>query len=125
MIYQIPSQYVDAQTIGNIPGVRGGAIGTVAKLAAKGIYRGTKWLSGRLLKPKRFTYRGAVGRGIAIGTGVASIIQEGNDTAVSPPELPGTRSPQQGNIRRSLYSNSRRNNYRSTFSHGLETFRNH
>ncbi len=109
-ISQIPSQYVDAQTIGNIPGVRGGAIGTLAKIAAKGAYRGSRWFLRKFLKPNQYTYRGAVARGTLIGTGLTGILkEEGNLDNVAPPEIPGSRPFKQGNLRRSFHSGSRRN----------------
>lgn len=64
------------QGYGHVPGVRGGAIGTGAQIVSKLTYRGTKWLVRRLLKPKRYTYRGAVGRGIGLGTIIASQLDD-------------------------------------------------
>ncbi len=62
------------QGFGHVPGVRGGAIGTGLKIASRLTYRGTKWLGSRFFKPKKYTYRGAVGRGIGAGTVIASLL---------------------------------------------------
>lgn len=62
------------QGYGNAPGVRGGFVGTGAKIAVRYGYRGAKWLARRLVKPRKYTYSGAVGRGIGIGTLVSSLL---------------------------------------------------
>lgn len=58
----------DSRFISHLPGVQGGLIGAGAKIAARLAGRGARRLFSRLFKPKRYTYRGAVGRGIGAGT---------------------------------------------------------
>ncbi len=81
-------QYYDSlQTFGHFPGgPRGSAGGAVAGVALKYAYRGAKYLARRFFKPKKTTYSGATGRGIAIGTGIASLFSEEDD-------LNGTQIP--------------------------------
>ncbi len=99
-------QYPDSlYDFGHIPGVSGGAIGVGAKIAIKYGYRGTRYLVRRFLKPKKYTYAGATGRGIAIGTGIASLI--GSEDDLNGPQLQRPiKTPnrfQQGNRRRSKF----------------------
>ena len=72
---------------GHAPGVRGGFVGTAAKIAARYFGRGAGRLGSRILKPKRYTYRGAVARGGAAGTIIAPFLS----TEVDP--LDGTYVP--------------------------------
>jgi len=84
-------QYPDSlYDFGHAPGVSGGAVGAGTKLAAKYGYRGAKWLARRLVKPKKYTYRGAVGRGIGAGTIIAGALDEFEEevTDVLPPRFP-------------------------------------
>jgi len=73
-IATIPGQYYDSlDTFGHFPGgPRGSAVSAGAGIAGKLAYRGAKYVARRFFKPKRYTYIGATGRGIAIGTGIAS-----------------------------------------------------
>ncbi len=91
------------QGYGHVPGVRGGAIGTGAKIVSKLTYRGTKYLARRFFKPKKYTYSGAVGRGIAVGTLIASQLDdfEGEVTdGQIPPVIQKTNRFKQGSRRR-------------------------
>ncbi len=75
VLVQKTGQYPDSlYDFGHIPGVSGGAIGVGAKLATKYSYRGAKWLARRFLKPKKYTYSGAVGRGIGVGTVIVGLL---------------------------------------------------
>jgi len=108
---QYPESLYD---FGHAPGVSGGAIGAGSKLAIKYGYRGAKWVARRLLKPNRYTYRGAVTRGIITGTIIASQIDEFEEEVTDgiPPRQPQARKYpnrfQQGNRRRSIPNRSRR-----------------
>ncbi len=111
-IAQIPSQFTDARTIGNVPGVRGSIIGTGAKLFAKYAGQRALRLGRKIFFPGRYTYRGAVSRGI----GLSSIYpwlasDEGFDDS---PEIPAPfRSTfQQGSRRRRFPRSNRRSNYK-------------
>ncbi len=106
---------IDPETIGHIPGVRGGLIGQVARIASKYAYRGIRRFGSRFLKPKKYTYRGAVGRGITIATGIAGLLNDDDESG-----LDGTNErPEQGSIavrqkyrRRNVHYRRRRNNNR-------------
>ncbi len=74
---------IDPETVGHLPGVRGGATGTIARLGIKYAYRGFKRFGSRFFKPKKYTYRGATGRGIAIGTGIASLINDDDESGLA------------------------------------------
>lgn len=114
-IAAIPGQYPDSiQGYGHVPGVRGGAIGTGAKIVSKLTYRGTKYLASRFFKPKKYTYAGATGRGIGAGTLIAGLIDtdvDDLDGTFQPPDFKTPNRFQQGNRRfRRGYSNRRGNN---------------
>ncbi len=104
------------QGFGHVPGVRGGAIGTGAKIISKLTYRGTKYLARRFFKPKAYTYRGATARGIGAGTLVASLLQSPDidDLDGTIPTTDGQKTNQfrQGNRRRRVLYRSGRNNNR-------------
>ncbi len=113
-ITAIPGQYPDnISAYGHVPGVRGGAIGTFAKITSKLTYRGAKWLGSRFFKPKKYTYAGATGRGIAVGTAIVGLLPtpEIDDLDGTIPGTPNFESPyrfQQGNRRRRGTDSSRR-----------------
>ena len=109
-------QYYDSlQTFGHLPGgPRGSALGAGAGIAAKLAYRGARYVARRFFKPNKYTYRGAVGRGIGIGTGVASFLSgEEDDLNGTIPGAPNFQTPnrfQQRNRRqRGVHSCRRRN----------------
>jgi len=107
-------QYPDSlYDFGHIPGVSGGAIGAGAKLASRYSYRGAKWLATRFFKPKKYTYIGATGRGIAIGTGIASQFSGEDDpidgqVPTRPPKAP-YRFKQRNSRQRGFYRGGRCN----------------
>ena len=108
--------YDSLQTFGHLPGgPRGSVIGAGAGIAAKLAYRGAKYLGRRFLRPKKYTYSGATGRGIAIGTGIASFLGGGEDDINAPfPTPTGETSNrfQQGNRRFRRANRSRRGDNR-------------
>ncbi len=106
------------QGYGHVPGVRGGAIGTGAKIVSKLTYRGTKYLARRFFKPKKYTYSGAVGRGIAVGTLIASQLDdfEGEVTdGQIPPVIQKTNRFKQGKYRRRNTTCNCRNRYQHRY----------
>jgi len=111
MIVAPVGQYPEGiQGYGHVPGVRGGAIGTFAKIASRYTYRGSKWLARRFFKPKKYTYRGAVGRGIAVGTLIGSQIDEFGEEIDGPIQRPikTTNRFKQRNRRRRYSTRNRR-----------------
>ena len=102
------------QTIGHVPGVRGGLIGQVAKIASRYAYRGIRRFGSRFFRPKKYTYRGAVGRGIAVGTGISALLNDedesGLDSTNENPEQ-GFNSISQKYNRRNFHNRSRRHNH--------------
>ncbi len=71
-----PVQYrEDLRTLGAIPGgPRGSAIGSGLKIAYRLFRRGSGRVGRRIFAPKRYTYPGAVGRGIGAGTIVTALL---------------------------------------------------
>ncbi len=105
------------QGYGHVPGVRGGAIGSFAKIASKLTYRGTKYLASRFFKPKKYTYPGAVGRGIGVGTIIASQLGDDFEDGIGNAEIPtstnGNRYQQRNRRFRSTSRKCRRHNRRN------------
>ncbi len=115
MIVAKAGQYPDSlYDFGHAPGVSGGAIGAGTKLAAKYGYRGAKYLARRFLFPKKYTYSGATGRGIGVGTLIASQLSGEVDDLNGIPGTPTGKTPykkQQRNYRqRRVYCRRRRDN---------------
>ena len=115
-IVMIPGQYYDSlESFGHLPGgPRGSLAGAGVGIATKLAYRGAKYVARRFFKPKRYTYIGATGRGVAIGTGIASFLNGEEDSLDGPvPERPGktpNRFQQRNRGRGSVHRCRRRNN---------------
>ncbi len=99
-----------------------GAIGGSASGLARFSYRGTKWLAGRILrwgfKPKSRTYRGAVGRGLALSV-IYPWLQDDEDDDLGAPEIPtqfqtGRSFQQRGNRQRQFRGRGRHQYHRRT-----------
>ncbi len=110
-------QYYDnLQTFGHFPGgPRGSAISATAGVAGKIAYRGAKWLARKFFKPNKYTYRGAVGRGIGIGTAIVGLMGDDDDLngpQIQPPVRQIPNRFQQGNRRRGVFYRGCRSNYR-------------
>ncbi len=109
MIVAQPGFYnVDPETLGHLPGVRGGATGTLTKFVAKYAYRGIKRFGRRFFKPDKYTYRGAVARGIGAGTIIYPWLDEEDGSGLDSTN----ERPEQGSIAirqkyRRRYSNKR------------------
>jgi len=103
----------DPRFISHLPGVQGGLVGAATKIAIRLAGRGSKRVFSRLFRPKRYTYRGAVSRGIGAGTAITAGLQSGDDLDATVPvtEEPTSSPFQQGNQRRrvSRRSSSRHN----------------
>jgi len=117
MIVAPAGQYPEGlQGFGHVPGVRGGAIGTGAKIVSRLTYRGTRYLARKFFKPKAYTYRGATARGIAVGTAITALLPSPEidplDAPVQPPIRETSNRFQQGNRRRGSVYRARCNNYR-------------
>ena len=112
-----PESYRDnLSTLGYIPGgPRGSAVGAGAGIAGRLAYRGAKWVVRRFFKPNQYTYRGAVGRGIGIGTGIVALLNPEVDDLDGQIPTGNGQTPnrfQQRNRRRSPANRSRRCNIR-------------
>ncbi len=108
-------QYYDSlETFGHLPGgPRGSTVSAVGGVAVRLAYRGAKYVVRRFLKPKKYTYRGAVGRGIGVGTLIASRLGDEFEGEVTDGPRPtngkGTYRFKQRNRRQRKPARARRN----------------